>query len=340
MSLRPTIRWHAALGLGLLAASAVVRADDVARSLDAEFAACLADPRVIASDNAPRPRTAVGKADAKTPPPPALETVCPALVDAVSASEFGELLPEDWHDVISGGRLKELRAALAAARVQPEARRLSEESLRNVLARLDDTGKQAGPTLWQRIKNWLKSLFARQEEVEKANEGWFVRLLRKLNLSTTTALVIKYSMLALLVVTVLAIVIIELRAAGVLSHGGYSKRARRDARIAGAAKSGLTPTDLSAAPLPERPKLLIQMLVEKCVASGRLKEKSSFTHRELERATRFEAAADQASFRGVLNAAEAVRYANRKPDADLLTQAVHEGEALLARLAGATGTAR
>jgi hypothetical protein len=126
----------------------------------------------------------------------------------------------------------------------------------------------------------------------------------------------------------------------VLSRGGQSKRARRDALAARAAESTLAPVDLSAAPLLERPKLLIQMLVEKCVASGRLKEKSSFTHRELERATRFEAAVDQASFRGVLSAAEAVRYANRKPDAEVLTQAVHEGEALLARLAGATAAAR
>jgi hypothetical protein len=82
------------------------------------------------------------------------------------------------------------------------------------------------------------------------------------------------------------------------------------------------------------------MLVEKCVASGRLKERSSLTHRELERAARFEAAADRDSFRGVLAAAEAVRYASRAPDAERLTRAVQDGEALLSRLAGATGGAR
>lgn len=340
MSGRPTFACRAALCLGLLTAPAMLCADDAARALDAEFARCLADPRVIASDNVPRPQRAERKDGQKAPQPPGLETVCPALVDAVMASDFGELLPEDWSDGISASRLTELRSALAATESQPGERRLAEDSLRKVLARLDAGAPQAGPTLWQRIKAWLKSLFEREEEANKGNEGWFVRLLRWLHLSTTTAAIINYSLLALLAAAVLAILIIELRAAGVLSRSRSAQRARRDGRKAGTAGSAAVPVDLTVAPLLERPRLLVQMLVEKCVASGRLKERSSLTHRELERAARFEAAADRDSFRGVLAAAEAVRYASRAPDAERLTRAVQDGEALLSRLAGATGGAR
>ena len=97
---------------------------------------------------------------------------------------------------------------------------------------------------------------------------------------------------------------------------------------------------MARAPLAERPALLIRLLIETCVATDRLQERRSFTHRELAGAARFEVPGDGASFAHVLRTAEAVRYAAAAPDAHALDEAVRDGEALLARLAPRRSAAR
>jgi hypothetical protein len=333
----------------LLAFSIAAPAADDAHALDGAFAQCLAVPAVASSDNTPRPKPAAEAASEsdndddskreKVPPPPKLETVCPALVEAVTASDFGRLLPDDWHDVISSVRLADLRVALAASRESPAARRLSTDTLRPVLARLDEEQSKSRPSQWERFKRWVRSLFERQEQLQKGG-GWFSRLLRNIDFSPSTTRILNYSLLALLIGAAIAIVVIELRAAGKFTRAGGTGPGKRRTGAAGAADAGLTLADVAGAPLPERPTLLIRLLVERCVATGRLNERRSFTHRELERAAKFDAESDRNSFSQVLSAAEAVRFAGRAPDAEALDRAVRDGQALLTRLTPGPGAAQ
>ncbi|MGH8262610.1 MAG: DUF4129 domain-containing protein [Steroidobacteraceae bacterium] len=345
MSRRATIGSWLILSLAGSAAAGVAQATDDLRTLDASFAACLAIPSVALSDSARPPSPPVslqgrgpqaGKNDEK-PAPPGLATVCPDLVAAVAASEFGRLLPDDWDDVISTGRLNELRATLAASAPPAKATTLAADSLHDILAKMEAEQQHTPPTLWQRFKNWLKSLFERQKH-KGESESWINWLARHVHLSVTAGKIINYALLLLLLGAAIAIVVVELRAAGILTSAGR-ETARRRAAAAIAGRARLTLADVAAAPLAERPTLLVLLLIERCVATGRLRERSSLTHRELQRAARFEAPADRDAFSAVIHSAEAVRFAGQAPDEQALERAVREGQALLARLGPGAGAA-
>jgi len=300
-------------------------AQEEVQRLDAQFAACLADPELGRAQSAPKP------AD--------LKSLCPDLVAAVNASEFGDLLPGDWADAISRERLGELRAALAASQPPAVTVRVSPDALPAILKRLEVEQRAPPLSLWQRFKNWLQSLFERQQAREQG-PNWLVSLLRKLTLGKSALAIVNYAVLVLLLGAAAAIVFVELRAAGLLRPGGSGagRRWRRTGTPQGSAILSLE--DVGRAPLTDRPALLLRLLIERCVATGRLEERGSLTHRELERAARFEDQRDGSSFRHVLGIAESVRYAPRPPGADALDAAVRDGEALLGRLAASPGSAR
>ncbi len=329
-----------------LAATGSAWADDDLQALDAAFAACLANPALAKHDNdrqVPRaPPTRSGKPESanKAPsnkaPPPGLALVCPELVSAVARSDFGELVPSDWADVISEGRVRELRTALAASRESQPTRSPTLEALRPVLKRIESQQKTVPPTPWEEFKAWVKSIFERRDKLDQS-DSWFWRMLRQLHISPTTGKIINYSLLALLLAGAIVIVIIELRAAGFFANTKPGGPLRR--RATGVSETGrVTLGDVAAAPLAERPALLVEVLIGRFVATGRLHERRSFTHRELDRATRLDEPPDREAFREVLLAAEAVRYAHRLPEEEQLERAVRDGEALLLRLSGARGS--
>lgn len=339
------MRVPAAILVLWLASSACAWADDDLQALDAAFAACLANPALARYDNdrkerlkpatlPEKPQSAKNTQSSKAPP--GLALVCPELVSAVARSESGELVPEDWDERISEGRVRELRTALAASREAPPMRSPTLEALRPVLKRIESQQQTAPPTPWEEFKAWIKSIFEKRDQLDQG-DSWFWRMLRHLHISPTAGKIINYSLLALLLAGAIAVVIIELRAAGLLGKTKSGGPARR--RTAGGSVSReVTLGDVAAAPLTERPALLLELLIGRFVASGRLRERRSFTHRELDRATRLDEAPDREAFREVLLAAEAVRYAHRVPDAEQLDRVVRDGEALLVRVASPHGS--
>lgn len=344
-----SVQHHKRLAAALLAAGALslacaaARAGDDFAMLDLAFATCLANPAVAGADKTPPPPFLTPAYRKKHPEEvkadPKLESVCPELVARVTASDFGKLLPEDWHNRISGGRLEELRASLAAGRRAPAARGLSLASLKAAISHVQAEQKAPKLSLWERLKNWIDGLFERQARAGKP-EGWFAQLAEKLAGSQRALKIVYYTMLVLIIAAALAIVYIELRAAGLLtSRAGGGRKQRAQTGSAERVKA-LALSDVARAPLAERPALLIRLLIETCVATDRLQERRSFTHRELAGAARFEVPGDGASFAHVLRTAEAVRYAAAAPDARALDEAVRDGEALLARLAPRRSAAR
>ncbi|HZF16751.1 MAG TPA: hypothetical protein VE046_12490 [Steroidobacteraceae bacterium] len=331
-----------------LAAPAVAAADDDVQALDAAFGACLANPALARYDNdrvvrskpqtEPAKRQTGSQRPAHKAPPPGLALVCPELVSAVARSDFGSLVPADWDDVISARRVRELRTALGASRESPATRSPTLETLRPVLGRIESRQKTTPPTPWEQFKSWLKSIFERRDKLDQG-DGWFSRLLRNLHVSPIASKIINYSLLALLLAGAVAVVVIELRAAGVLARTKPGVAARRRA-VGGGLASFVTLGDVAAAPLAERPALMLQLLIGRFVSTGRLQERRSFTHRELDRATRLDEASDREAFREVLIAAEAVRYADQAPEAERLDRVVRDGEALLLRIPDAGGSTR
>lgn len=335
-----------ALLLACTGARAGGDASDDRAILDQSFAACLANPVVAAADKAAPTEQSIPP-ERLTPPykkrhaevmkvEPKLESVCPDLVDRVAASDFGKLLPEDWHKRISGRRLEELRAALAARERALGARELSLATLKAAVSHVQAEQKAPPLSLWRRLKNWIDGLFERQARAGHP-EGWFSELIEKLERSQRAVRIFYYTMLVAIVAAALAIVYVELRAAGFLTRRAADGRKRRAASGGAKRAAVLALAGVARVPLTERPALLIQRLIESCVATGRLRERRSFTHRELAGAAHFEATDDSASFAHVLYVAEAVRYAGEAPDTQTLDEAVRQGEALLARLAPGRG---
>jgi hypothetical protein len=95
--------------------------------------------------------------------------------------------------------------------------------------------------------------------------------------------------------------------------------------------------DVFAAPLIERPGMLLTLLGEALAREQRLPAADGLTAAAIVRRARLDAASDREALAHVARTAEQVRYAGQSPADDALEGAVSDGRGLLGRIGNAEG---
>jgi hypothetical protein len=190
------------------------------------------------------------------------------------------------------------------------------------VARSDDVGTG----WWQRFKDLLRRIFTPQS---RARNDWTRRLLAELNLSRGATELIAWGGFALVVALALAIVIGELRVAGLL--GGGASRMRGRAPPSGARAAGSLEAIGRAAP-EEQPALLLELIATRLIEQQRLPPARALTGRELGRRARLPQESGRGLLAELVAVCERVRFSGEHVGSAMLASAMHSGRRLLATL--------
>jgi len=256
---------------------------------------------------------------------------CPDLLPALEKAPWRELLPAtlgERREEISAQSLRAL-AQLVRHAADPGAQRDAPErnTLDPVLAALGDQGQQ-GATRWERFKRWLEEKLETRPDDD--GPGWLEKWARQFRTSEGVAQAITYVGYALVVLLVLFVIWQELRAAGLWAG------MRRDARRRDPAaewRRRLMLEDVFAAPLAERPGMLLKLLGEALARDQRLPAADGLTAAAMVRKARLDADDDRDALAQVARAAEQVRYAQQPPPDAALEGAVSNARGLLGKFA-------
>jgi hypothetical protein len=264
---------------------------------------------------------------------------CPDLTPSLMESPLAAWLPRDWNEPgnqLSADGLVELRALLVreAARV-PASHEPRTSTVRGVLAALTAPDARDHPRgWWAQFKSWLHELFTPRPQPQE--DGWLQRLVARIQVPAALERWMFGSALTLIVALALAIVVNELRIAGVLGtrrrSGGFAPGGSAGAR------DGVSVEYLERASPSHQPRLLLELVAMQLVAQSRLPPTRALTVRELSGMARIEDAADRARLNELAAACERVRFSDQEVAPALLARALLQGRELLASLT-ATGVA-
>jgi hypothetical protein len=262
-----------------------------------------------------------------------IEKRCPELMPALQRAPWSNLLPSgmrDRRDEVSADSLRELGELVRAAN-RAVAKRPAPDSgsLAPVLAELGEKGQQ-GATRWERFKRWLQDKLERRDDEEDDGQSLLDEIGREFETSEGIARLITYTGYGLMALLVMFVVWTELRAAGLF--GGGARDAARGNR-ATEWRRRLLLADVMAAPLAERPGLLLKLLGEALTRANRLPAADGLTAAALVRRAQLDSDAERAELERVAAAAEAVRYGPSPPAPDRLEGAVKSARALLDKFA-------
>jgi hypothetical protein len=257
----------------------------------------------------------------------ALEQVCPDFDEALNDSGYAPFISPAQRAELTADSLADLHELMVRAeRPQAAARGPDLQALPAILESLDKVQQKEPPlSWWERFKRWLRQRLGR----DAGDASWLDRF--ELNPSVARALVV--TSIVLVILLALAVLINELRVAGVFRRDG----ARRGQSPVATASSERTPTwsDLDRMAPGERPSFVLRMLVAALVRTGRLRTERSLTHREVSARATLEDEAQRACLTRVATLAERTVYggAALDPDTDAI---LAQGRDLHARLSAGT----
>jgi hypothetical protein len=254
---------------------------------------------------------------------------CPELTPSLLASPWAAWLPADWNkpdNQLSAQGLSELRDLLARESAPAAARReLRIERVGAVLARLHAAQPpQAG--WWSRFKQWLRELFTRPPPQER---GWWRWLFGEVHLAQGVIKAIVWSSLVLVIALAVAVVLNELRLAGLLRT---RRRVARAATAAGGGHCGLTLAEIERASPDAQPALLLECIAARLAEQERLPPARAFTVQEVARCARLRDEADRARLAQLAAVCERVRFSGRDVEPQTVAGAMARGRELLAAL--------
>jgi hypothetical protein len=253
---------------------------------------------------------------------------CPQLLQRLEQGSWVAWLPRGWKEPgndLSVGSLKELRELVSREEAAHAVTRAPD--VHALKASLDGLAEQQAQGGWARFKSWLRSILEAREQT--AQESWFSRMVAQVGLSQSLRQLIAYTALGAVVVLAGVILVNELRATGWLS------RRRSGGRSGAAVKSSAherTLSELEQSALLERPRLLLELLVQRLAERGFLPPARSLTVQELTRVVRLSDPEDRARLENVAATAERVRYSARSVEPLVVEKSVVRGRELLAQL--------
>jgi len=248
----------------------------------------------------------------------ALRAACPEIGTDLEDLGLDAFLPEDWRARVSPRSVADLtmlaeRYALQSAHVPPSASRLQS------IARLLEPAPSS-VSWWQRLRSWIASWLG-------SDRNRWPDWLRALANWRSGRLILLYGSIALLLVGTVAVIVIELRAAGRIGARRQPSLSRRPVMAAtNLDEPSIALADVDAAPESLRPAILLRLLVSALTRSRRLDRDSVMTCRELITAARFDNTAQREIFASVALLAECVVYGDPRrgpalPPPDLLASA-------------------
>jgi hypothetical protein len=254
---------------------------------------------------------------------------CPELLPALDRAPWRGLLPKTLRqEDISADSLRAMSELIRQAQVTTaEPVELDDVHLARSLAALGEEG-QEGATRWERLKRWIREKF----ETRKSDDapGWLAKFTNRIRTSEGWIDAITYLGYAAVALLVFYVIFAELRAAGML--GGLRRSAARR-NPAAEWRRRLMMADVSAAPLVERPGMLLRLLGEALTRAHRLPAADGLTANAIvQRAEIVDE--ERAELARVAKIADAARYGAARPDDAALEETVGVAKALLARLVG------
>ncbi len=244
----------------------------------------------------------------------ALRGDCPEIETAAKSLGLDDLLPAQWASRINARALGDLGALAeryAGAVPQPT---LNTTRLRAIAKELLPPAAVAGPlTWWQRVKGWITRW------LESSSTKWPEWLRTHWSPSYLFWDVLGYALGVIIMLAVIAVAVIEVRAARVPGARGLRRGRKRHMPAAAPTEHpGLELAAIEAAPLRERAVLALRLLVGALTRSHRLERDRNLTCRELISAARFDSMAQREQFQGLALVAERALYADLKAT-ELLT---------------------
>jgi hypothetical protein len=261
----------------------------------------------------------------------AIEAECPGFEQALGDLGYDELLPDSVRSALRPDQIEELERIIGRYR-QAHDSAIDLDGLDGVLKSLREETVEQQPSLWARFRAWLREVLGR--EAPKPGKPWRLPWLDNLTVSDAVINTVAWSAFALVIGLALAVVLNELRAAGVLRRGPLRAREVPPDAPSGAHEP-VTLGDLDRVPLEDRPSLLLRVLVETLLETGRLSAATSLTHRELSSRASFEVSEERTTFQRIARLAERSVYGRVSAPSHEIEEAVREGRRLDARLRGA-----
>lgn len=258
---------------------------------------------------------------------------CPDLTPALSGGPWAPWLPAGWQrpgSQLSASGLGELRILLARATAPQVALRPPPRTDRvaAVLAAATHGDATTG-SWWLRFKDWLHRILT---PPARADSGWLSRLLAEMNLSGSAMELIAWGAFALVVVLAGAIVVNELRIAGLLR--GSARRAGTRAATASHSRAGPTLEEIDRAAPEEQPALLLERIAMRLAEQERLPPARALTARELRCRAQLPEESARVRLGELVSVCERVRFSGERVAAASLAASVRSGRALLATLEG------
>jgi hypothetical protein len=253
---------------------------------------------------------------------------CPALPAALKESSFSAWLPHDWDrpgNQLSRRGLTDLKGLLVRESQRASSGPgLSVAAVPSILAAI--TKADQPRSLWQRFKAWLNRLLS--VPAERQQDGWLQRLFAQLDIPALMWRVITWAALAVVVALAGAIVINELRLAGV-----FRPRPAAGAAAPGPAQARrATLAEIGQTSLTQQPRLLLELIATRLAEQARLPPPRALTVRELTRAASLVDPHDRARLTDLAVACERLRYSDRALEQPALEHALAAGRELLSSL--------
>jgi hypothetical protein len=230
-----------------------------------------------------------------------LGPACPKLAAAIEELGLSAHLPSDWKEDVAAGDLTDWGALVDRYDVSAPPVLLADSSRLQTIAR----ALQAPPeslSWWQRLKAWMSHWLEPEQRQWPDWLRWPTRW--------RPGKPLLYSVIALVLIGAAALVVMELRAAGVV---GANRRRRAPPGRAVTGTSAHAARWSDAEPVDEpfeglRSERLLRVLVAALTRSHRLEHDRDLTCRELIAAARFDTAAQREVFASVALRAEQVLY--------------------------------
>jgi hypothetical protein len=203
-----------------------------------------------------------------------LRLLCPDIEQVIIDAGLSTQLPDSWRQWLDRSNIEDLSRLLRRYQSTPPSAAPGVPALYQAARTLNLPVPPHG--WWQEFKDWLRQWLS---SPESADPSWLNRWLSRISLPRLLMQSLLYVLMGVILVTTLWIVWREL------------KVSRRGARAGSGAASRLPPLpqrtpalsldEIERAPLAEQPALLLRLLVQALLQSGRLSNDRALTHREL-----------------------------------------------------------
>src|SRR6266436_3229764 len=261
---------------------------------------------------------------------PHIAARCPDLAPSLAQSEWAAWLPRDWNrpdSLLSADGLTELRTLLTRAPASAaDGRAPRVARVAAVLATLTQPDQPRGGW-WARFRQWLRE--ALTPPPQRADQGWLRRMIGDMGLSQAVLEGIVWGALLLVIALAGAVVVNELRVAGLLKRG---QRAPGSTRAAARLPAAVTVQELEQASPFRQPTLLLELITTRLAEQDRLPPARALTVHELTRAARLPGESDRERLRELATTCERVRFGDRQESSSTLAAAIARGRELLAAL--------